>query len=156
MKSWEASVLREKCVTLKSTFMHELKEHFQTQDHVPKVWNNISVIKWQRRTYCTYWHVIVIRIFPWKYLPGAKVKSSTVRQNLNYSTNKSALFACLFVLLLSLSLKRFVTPWELKKPNQAISGIPVSSQLIAVRWDFSLRIQLLSSGKNLQGSNITK
>lgn len=77
-----------------------------------------------------------------------------MRQNLNYSTNKSALFACLFVLLLSLSLKRFVTPWELKKPNQAISGIPVSSQLIAMRRDFSLRIQLLSSGKNLQGSKL--
>lgn len=77
-----------------------------------------------------------------------------MRQNLNYSTNKSALFVCLFVLLLSLSLKRFVTPWELKKPNQAISGIPVSSQLIAMRGDFSLRIQLLSSGKNLQGSKL--
>lgn len=36
MKNWEASVLRPKNV-LKITVMSELKHHFQTQDHVPKI-----------------------------------------------------------------------------------------------------------------------
>lgn len=72
-------------------------------------------------------------------------------QNLNDSKTKSAFFLFVFVIVF-FSKEACYTLGIKIKPNLAISGISISSHLIVIRGDLSLRIKLLSSGKNFEGS----
>lgn len=94
-------------------------EHFQAQDYVPKIWINIFVIKWQIQggpsILIDMWlssdQNISLKIFPWSQ--GKELHRQWDRISLTVQLNL-LLFYLFIYLLLSVSLKRFITPWELQ------------------------------------------
>lgn len=128
------SISKFKTMCLKPEITFLLQNDKSKEDHIIDMWLNND-------------QNISPKISPW-----AKVKSSTVTQNLTYSTMQSTLliFICYYcflkiVLLLS-------SNYKIKTDHFWDS---VSSYLMGIREDTSVRIQLLSfKGNNLLGSKL--